>query len=382
MTNLSTLFIAVMALVGPPPADTPAQLQLKPGDTIVAIGDSITEQGGYVRDIDAVLAQQYPELKIPKVINKGVSGEKAEDLIKRFDRNVLRLKPTFVTINVGINDVWHRLAKPHDEKVLATYRKNVAKMVDEAQAAGIKVILLAPTVIEENAASEGNKRLAAYVEGQKQIAAEKKCQFVDLHAMFLAALKHKPAGQKTRLTTDGVHMMPPGDAIMAIGVLRALACPTPRLSSANRRSRLPMVDVRPSASVPRTLQCVVVTPERTVYDEAAEYVAMTLLDGEIGIAPGHTPMIGLLAGGELRIRTGPRTNRFYVHGGFVEVLGNVVSVLTEEAVRAAEIDEAVVREQIASAQTSAAATPEAAAARRHAIASGRAKLRLSQRGDA
>ena len=83
----------VLALVGPAPADTPKELQLKPGDQIVAIGDSITAGGGYLRDIDAVLAQQYPDLKIPKVINKGIGGQKAEDLVKRFDKDVVKLKP-------------------------------------------------------------------------------------------------------------------------------------------------------------------------------------------------------------------------------------------------------------------------------------------------
>ena len=70
-------------------------------------------------------------------------------------------------------------------------------MVDAAQKAGIKVILLTPTVITEDADAEGNKRLVKYIEAEKQIAAEKKCQLVDLHAMFLTALKQKPADKKT-----------------------------------------------------------------------------------------------------------------------------------------------------------------------------------------
>ena len=105
----------------------------------------------------------------------------------------MQLKPAFVTISIGINDVWHRLGKPHDEKVLADYEKNVAKMVDAAQEAGIKVILLTPTVIQEDPGTEGNQRLAMYVAAEKKIAAEKKCQLVDLHGMFLTALKQKPA---------------------------------------------------------------------------------------------------------------------------------------------------------------------------------------------
>ena len=225
------LFAMILALVGPAPADSPQQMQLKPGEQIVAIGDSITAEGGYLLDIDAVLTQQYPELKIPKVINKGIGGQKAEDLVPRFNQDVVKLKPAYVTISIGINDVWHRLGQPHDEKVLAAYKKNVAKMVADAQAAGIKVILLAPTVIVEDANAEGNKRLAMYVEAEKQIAAEKKCQFVDLHGMFLTALKQKPAGQTHWLTRDGVHMQPLGNAVMAVGVLRALGVPDAKIAA-------------------------------------------------------------------------------------------------------------------------------------------------------
>jgi lysophospholipase L1-like esterase len=225
----------VLSLVGPAPADSPKELQLQSGDTIVALGDSITAGGGYLRDIDAVLAQQYPDLKIPKVVNKGISGQKAEDLVKRFDRDVVALKPAFVTISIGINDVWHRLGAPHDKKVLAAYQKNVAKMVDLAQAAGIKVILLTPTVISEDPKAEGNQRLVAYVKAEKAVAAQKQCQLVDLHGMFLTALKHKPAKPGNWLTGDGVHMSPKGDAIMAIGVLRALGVPDEKIGA----SKLP-----------------------------------------------------------------------------------------------------------------------------------------------
>ncbi len=230
MLNLQNILALVLSLIGPAPSDTPKELQLKPGDQIVAIGDSITAAGGYLRDIDAVLAKQYPDLKLPKVINKGIGGQKAEDLVRRFNADVVKLKPACVTVSIGINDVWHRLGAPHDAKVLAAYKKNVAAMVDQAQQAGIKVILLTPTLIQEDSAAEGNKRLVQYVEAEKQIAADKKCQIVDLHGMFLAALKQKPAAEKGNwLTGDGVHMKPLGDAIMATGVLRALGVPDEKI---------------------------------------------------------------------------------------------------------------------------------------------------------
>ena len=226
------LFAMILALMGPAPKDTPGELQLKAGDQIIAMGDSITAGGGYLRDTDAVLYQQYPDLKLPKIINVGIGGQKAEDMVSRFDKEVVQKKPQWVTISVGINDVWHRLGAPHDDAILAKYKANVEKMVDMAQAANIKVIILSPTVIQEDAAHEGNKRLPMYIDAEKEIAKDKKCQFVDLHHVFLDALKKKPEDVKGNwLTGDGVHMNEKGDAIMAVGVLRALGVPDKKISA-------------------------------------------------------------------------------------------------------------------------------------------------------
>jgi F-type H+-transporting ATPase subunit epsilon len=127
------------------------------------------------------------------------------------------------------------------------------------------------------------------------------------------------------------------------------------------------------------MHCIVVTPERTVCDQSADFIAISLYDGEIGIATGHTPMIGRLGCGEMRIRAEDRTERYYVEGGFVEVLDDVVSVLTPRVVAAAEIDAAVAQEQLSSARSRHAATPEAAAARDRAVEQSRAQLRVSRR---
>jgi F-type H+-transporting ATPase subunit epsilon len=128
------------------------------------------------------------------------------------------------------------------------------------------------------------------------------------------------------------------------------------------------------------LQCTVVTPERTIYDQPAEFVALTLYDGEIGIAAGHTPLIGRLGYGEMRVRrAGEQVDRYYVEGGFVEVFDDVVSVLTQRAVPADKIDAAVAREQLLSAQSRRAATPEAAAVRDRTLAQCRAQLRVAGR---
>ncbi len=127
------------------------------------------------------------------------------------------------------------------------------------------------------------------------------------------------------------------------------------------------------------LQCIVVTPERTLFDRPAEFVALTLYDGEIGIAPGHAPMIGRLGCGEMRIRQGGVSTRFYVEGGFVEVLGNVVSVLTNRAVPAGELDAEVAEEQLHAAQRRPAHLPEEFAQRDQLTGQYRAQLRVARR---
>ncbi len=238
-----------------PVEKAPETLLIKPGDKVLFMGDSITAGGGFLRLTAYVLKTAYPELNLPQFINVGIGGQKAENMEPHLENDLKKAdKPAWVFISVGINDVWHRVTQPHDPAVLATYRENVAKMVDRAQAGGAKVVLLAPTVIQEDPASEGNNRLKMYVDAMKSVAAEKKCGFTDLHAMFLQAIAKKPAGLK--LTTDGVHMGPYGDSIMAIGVLRAMGVPDEKMSSIdltpilNIRLTLPIENVAKQLDVP------------------------------------------------------------------------------------------------------------------------------------
>jgi len=236
VVSLGKLLAALLAIVGPTASkEAPKELVLKQGDQIVAMGDSITQQGGYLKMIDQVLAEQYPDLKLPKIKNVGIGGQKAEDMVARFGRDVVARKPAVVTISVGINDVWHRLKNPADPKVLEKYKENVTKMVEMAQGAGARVIVLAPTVIMEDPAAEGNVRLKAYVEAEREIAESKKCVFIDLHQMFLEAIEKRPEAieldeKKHAYTVDGVHMRPAGDAIMAIGVLKGLGVPDEKIA--------------------------------------------------------------------------------------------------------------------------------------------------------
>jgi F-type H+-transporting ATPase subunit epsilon len=128
----------------------------------------------------------------------------------------------------------------------------------------------------------------------------------------------------------------------------------------------------------KTLQCVVVTPERAVLDEPADFVALPLYDGELGVLPDRAPLIGRLGYGELRLRRGPETQRYFVDGGFAQVRDNVVTVLTARAIKAEEINVAAAEQALREALVPAR-TPEAQDAQLRAQQRARAQLHVAQR---
>jgi F-type H+-transporting ATPase subunit epsilon len=89
-----------------------------------------------------------------------------------------------------------------------------------------------------------------------------------------------------------------------------------------------------------TIQIEVVTPERLVVNDTAEYIEIPGMTGYIGVLPGHAPLITELAVGEISYRTGAQTKRLAVAWGFTEVLPNKVTILAETAEKAEEIDTA------------------------------------------
>jgi F-type H+-transporting ATPase subunit epsilon len=128
------------------------------------------------------------------------------------------------------------------------------------------------------------------------------------------------------------------------------------------------------------LQVTVVTPETTVLKSPAQFVALPLYDGEIGIAPGRAPLIGRLGFGEMRLTDGDKTLHYYLDGGFVEVNRNHVTVLTSRAIPADKIDAAVVAERLAAAQQKPSNTPELMEIRDRAVAAARGQLWVARKG--
>ncbi|HZZ70814.1 MAG TPA: ATP synthase F1 subunit epsilon [Pirellulales bacterium] len=142
-----------------------------------------------------------------------------------------------------------------------------------------------------------------------------------------------------------------------------------------------MADLEENLAQPTSeepLLCSVVTPEATIAQVAARFVALPLADGEIGIAPGHTPLIGRLGYGELRIKQANLTVRYYVDGGFVEVLNNEISILTNRAVPAVKLETDVAEELLKEALAMPANTPELLAQRERLQLQARAQLRVAR----
>jgi F-type H+-transporting ATPase subunit epsilon len=96
----------------------------------------------------------------------------------------------------------------------------------------------------------------------------------------------------------------------------------------------------------KELHVAVVTPERSLLDAKADFVAVPMYDGEIGVLPGRAPLIGRLGYGELRIKKGGTTQRLFVDGGFVQIRGDEVTVLTSRAQKQDEIKPDVVRKSL------------------------------------
>ena len=80
-----------------------------------------------------------------------------------------------------------------------------------------------------------------------------------------------------------------------------------------------------------TLQVIVISPERTIFDGSAESVIAPAWDGEVGILRGHAPLMALLGSGDLRVASAGKVEHFHVEGGFLQVVDNVVTVLSERA---------------------------------------------------
>lgn len=199
-------------------------LPFRQGDKIVFIGDSITDKGrktdplqlggGYVRVLHDYMWTAHPD-KALTIINEGTSGNRVTDLQRRWQLDVLDHKPDWLSVCIGINDVWRQLDAAHGEQVYpdqfeAVFRELLQTAVRET---GCRLILMQPTVIKEISASTGNELLRPYIAIVNRLANEFDAILVRTHEAFQAQLARQTGKP---LTTDGVHMTTHGDMLMAV----------------------------------------------------------------------------------------------------------------------------------------------------------------------
>ncbi|MEU7985736.1 F0F1 ATP synthase subunit epsilon [Streptosporangium canum] len=125
----------------------------------------------------------------------------------------------------------------------------------------------------------------------------------------------------------------------------------------------------------------VVSPEREIWSGEADMVIAKTIDGEIGIMPKHAPVLGVLVeGGVLTVKRGGGESDLIaaVHGGFLSVADDEVSILAEMAELGSEVDVAAAKDALQRAQASIEANQEDADA---ALAAKRARARLRAAGE-
>ena len=198
-------------------------------DRIVFAGDSVTDMGSeqpvgeglfdnvgrsYVRVIENMLAVYYPERKI-RITNSGTSGNTSRDLLERFDRDVVSLNPDWVSICIGINDVWRQFDCPamtNTHVYPDEYRENMEKMILSVKDKVKGVFILTPYIMEPLREDMMRKRMDEYVSICRELAEKYNCVFVDFQKMYedYCSIRHSSC-----IAWDRIHPNQIGATLMA-----------------------------------------------------------------------------------------------------------------------------------------------------------------------
>jgi lysophospholipase L1-like esterase len=212
-----------------------AKTALPAGTRLLCLGDSITAVSArqslkYPEMIGQALAKKYGDKA--QVLNAGKGGDSVPGALKRVETDVIEKRPTLVFINLGVND--SKLAAPdHAKNVVpldqftAGYR-DLIKLIQEKTGATVVVVGTLACVDEyTRAAATGEKKrnyfgkpeeLKKYNAAAKEIAAEFKCDYVDLFDLFMAQ-----PDLKALFPGDGVHANQKGQELIALQLMKHLA---------------------------------------------------------------------------------------------------------------------------------------------------------------
>lgn len=203
---------------------------------LVMIGDSITDcdrkkpigEGlfdaaghGYVANIGAILGAVYPDHPI-RIVNMGLSGNTVRDLKTRWTTDVMDLKPDWLSIMIGTNDVWRQFDSPEipeDHVQLSDFEAILDELVASTLPAVDGVILMTPFYIEPNRGDAMRARMDEYGAAVQRIARERQTLFIDTQAAFDRVLDYNYAAT---LSWDRVHPTQTGHLILARVFLDAI----------------------------------------------------------------------------------------------------------------------------------------------------------------
>ncbi|WP_225046592.1 GDSL-type esterase/lipase family protein [Lacticaseibacillus kribbianus] len=209
----------------------------EPNTTIVCAGDSVTDAGrnydaepggwdswgqGYVALINAALTAGAPAARL-SVINAGVNGDTVVKLAARWDQDVLAHHPDYVSIMIGINDVWRffdsQFRRRADLVDVALYTKTYQELIDRTQKAGATPLIVSPVMWELNLEDAMRAKLVAYQQAAAKLAAANGLLYIDAQA---AVNRFLDQASVFGITMDRVHPNLQGSAVIAKAWLDAV----------------------------------------------------------------------------------------------------------------------------------------------------------------
>ena len=221
---VSTLFAGAVAAASAAPA---ADFPIHDGDRVVLLGDSITEQRLYTTVIEAYTLARFPQWKLT-FRNIGWGGDTAQGGLGRAPRDMMPLKPTFVTIDFGMNDHGY---KAFDENIFKNYIEKQTGLVSLLKGSGARVALVTPQPIEEKRPDPDkdvrNISLRKMSDGLRDVASKEGALFADQFDPYMAVMLKARQAEPTAMIGggDAVHPGPVGHTIMGWAILKALGAP-------------------------------------------------------------------------------------------------------------------------------------------------------------
>jgi lysophospholipase L1-like esterase len=203
-------------------------MMLKKKNTIVLQGDSVTDAGrfsdpqelgyGYARMVATGLQSLYPDYELT-VYNRGISGHRTGDLVNRWDKDTLNLKPDIVTILIGINDVWRRFDS-NDPTSVEVYAANYEKLMKSVKDFGAKLIIIEPFALRTGAVTDlWREDIDPKIHATRKLAQKYADSYIPADGIFSALSLVQPP---EFWAADGVHPTAEGHRVLTKEILKAL----------------------------------------------------------------------------------------------------------------------------------------------------------------